>query len=994
MRQISYLRLIFFTYLLISICLSANTQTLSGVKISQHAGAVSIENKWVVIKYNLKSGTYAATDKIKNQEVIYNATTGINDFSAKDAGTTRIFKTETITDILGKGAAVLISAKKAGLPDQLLRIKLYQNQSFAVFEAGIKNTTKEDFIVKKIAPISEASLYKNQDIRNNFRLLNGEGGGIETFIQKEPAVLTQNNVILNFGGAANSQTLVAGGLTYQEFEKFVQITEDNFRKPDFETLLPNASLLEYLDIGEISDPTIPKYVTIDKFNNKTKFKFAGSFPEAKSIIYDSGDFKIDFQNLKTEEDYVLGLVLGSNYDTQQQAVYLLQNGKETELLPPTTLPNLSVGKNPKMYLFPISAKLRAAGPAKIIIRKIGGSNTILNELAFYKGTIKNSDSIIEVPKSSSRFENVQFNLFAEDPIGKRVSPGTTYLPTKDAFYIDFSTNNPLEAAEGYAKTVKKAQQVILNHYYFPTICLWYAMQPLYGGGMPGSVRAINDSPGAVEEMQKVKDSGWLKYTTMGIRLVPDCYAEKSNENGWWDDEHWQKYGSGDAERQGTPGMELEGAHYRKPYETTKKWANAVSDLGGLPFFYMQSGVRSNDYCEQFPSHMLHNTPYFKIGGKPETLNFNYGTYDFTDKGFTKHMQNVYANLKDANIAGMMFDFPQTVWAPYGGMDDKFATTASHYLQVFKLANEGLGNKAFVQERNITRGSDLTAGIVESQRIWGDIDVLTSEMVMRGGLRWYKNRVLFNYDMDAKSITKAQPNDNMDGVNKLLTMSYVTGSRLLLGESFAKLNSQQIYQLSRVFPFHQTSISAKPIDAFSSNYPRVYDFEVNSNWHQLTFYNEDDSNPKIIKAYLSGTPGFGGLGLKADESYYVYDFWNNSYVGLFNGKDSLTATLRKGEARMMSVHQKENYPQVLSTDRHVMQGYVELSNVKWLNNSLTGVADMVENEVMKIIIACNAKQLKKVSLTNGSAKFKMIDKNLAEVELLSPNKGKANWRVDF
>ncbi|MBC7417347.1 MAG: hypothetical protein H7325_04235 [Pedobacter sp.] len=520
------------------------------------------------------------------------------------------------------------------------------------------------------------------------------------------------------------------------------------------------------------------------------------------------------------------------------------------------------------------------------------------------------------------------------------------------------------------------------------------MQPLYGGGAAGTVRAIIDSPGAVEEMQRVKNSGWLKYTTMRIRLVPDCYAENNNENGWWDDEHWQKYGSGNAERQGTSDMELEGAHYRKPYETTKKWAGAVRELGGLPFFYMQSGVRSNDYCEQFPTHMLHNTPYYKIGGKPETLNYNYGTYDFTDTAFVKHMQKVYTNLREAKISGMMFDFPQTVWAPYGGMDDKYATTASHYRKVFELANEGLENNSFVQERNITRGSDLTAGIVESQRIWGDIDVLTAEMVMRGGLRWYKNRVLFNYDMDAKSLTKALPNDSNDGINKLLTMSYVTASRLLLGESFAKLDSQKIYQLSRVFPFHTSSKSARPLDAFSSDYPRVYDFEVTDKWHQLTFFNEDDSNPQTISVNLSGTPGFGGIGLSSEKSYYIFDFWNNTFIGEFKGNAVFTQSLRKGEARMMSVRQKENYPQVLSTDRHLMQGYVELSDITWQNNLLSGKVLMVQNEPMKIYIACNGKQPKKIDVNSKSAKFKMITNELMELEIISTTGGEIKWGVEF
>ena len=518
------------------------------------------------------------------------------------------------------------------------------------------------------------------------------------------------------------------------------------------------------------------------------------------------------------------------------------------------------------------------------------------------------------------------------------------------------------------------------------------MQPHYGG-KDLKLRAINDSPGAVDEMQNVKNSGWLKYTTMGIRLVPDSYGQ-NNENGWWDDEHWQLHGSGDEQSQGGKGMELVGGHYRKPYETSKKWAQAVLNLGGLPFTYFQTGVRSKDYAEKYPKHMLNNKSYYVVDNQLDRFNENFGTYDFTDTSFVKHLQKVYKNLADAGIRGMMFDYPHTAWAPYGGMDNKYATTASQYRKVFELASTGLGEGSYVQERNLTRGSDLTMGIVESQRIWGDTDGINPEMVKRGGLRWYKNRVLFNYDMDAKSLTKALPNDNDDGINKLLTMSYVTGSRLLLGQSFAQLNTKHIYKLSRIFPYHQTPQSARPIDAFSSNYPRVYDFEVTEKWHQLTFFNEDDNNPETISINLSGTPGFGGLGLSKEKSYYIFDFWNNTFIGEFKGDDVFTQSLRKGEARMMSVSQKENFPQVLSTDRHVMQGYVELSAIKWQNNLLSGVADMVENEPMKIIIATNGKVPKRVNSSSGTTSFTQLDNKLMELTITSPIKGKINWQAEF
>jgi hypothetical protein len=789
--------------------------------------------------------------------------------------------------------------------------------------------------------------------------------------------------------------MVAGGLSYNEFEKFASLSEERKREPDLIKLAPGLRLLEYTDLGNVSIKEKPKYADIDKYEYKTKFKFAGSFTEAKSIVYDVGDIKISLKNLDANKTYTFGIIWGSNYATQKQGLVLLQNGKEKQLLAPSLLPDLSTGNDPHLYFTAITPELMKDGMPTILIRKDGGANTVLGETVLFEGMLPAERylSPLPAPKAPSMFNNVKMDLYAEDPVGKLVDPGQTYLPEKDAFYLDFSTPNPLETAEKYAQAVKTVQEVKLNYYYFPTICLWVAMQPLYGGQGDKSTRAVNDAPGAVDEMMRVRNSGWLKYTKMAIRLVPDCYSE-NNENGWWDDAHFQLYGSGSAERQGTTEMQLVGAHYRPPYETSKKWAQKVIELGGLAFFYFQTGVRSKDYCEQFPHHMLHNQAFYKFEGKADGLNHNYGTYDFTDTGFVAHMKRVYNNLHDAGIAGAMFDYPHTAWAPYGGMDDKYATTGSMYRKVFELATKGLGDKSYVQERNISRGSEITMGYVQSQRTWGDNDILTAEMVMRTGLRWYKNRVLFNYDMDAKSLFRAVPSDTEDGVNKLLTMSYVAASRLLLGQSFARTTPEHVFKLSRVFPYHQSPQSARPVDAFSSDYPRVYDFKVNDTWHQLTFFNEDDKQPKKVSIHLSGTPGFGAVGLDKNKTYYIYDFWNKRFVGEFKGDEILSQDLRKGEARMMSVHEKNKRPQVLSTDRHVMQGFVELSDIKWNNNKLSGKAEMVENEPMKIIIATNGKLPKKVELANGTSSFKVLNKGLMELTIRSSKGGKADWAIGF
>lgn len=95
-----------------------------------------------------------------------------------------------------------------------------------------------------------------------------------------------------------------------------------------------------------------------------------------------------------------------------------------------------------------------------------------------------------------------------------------------------------------------------------------------------------------------------------------------------------------------------------------------------------------------------------------------------------------------------------------------------------------------------------------------------------------------------------------------------------------------------------------------------------------------------------------LGLDPEAEYYVYAFWNDALVGTVKGSGTLTPTLRSGEVRKLSIRKIQKNPQVLSTNRHIMQGQSELFDVKWKNNNLSGKAKVVGSEPMKIVIALN------------------------------------------
>jgi hypothetical protein len=588
-----------------------------------------------------------------------------------------------------------------------------------------------------------------------------------------------------------------------------------------------------------------------------------------------------------------------------------------------------------------------------------------------------------------------------DPVGKRVEAGSKYFSDEKVF-LNVTDPDPFDALEEYGLALRASQKINLNIYNFPTVCLWYASHYLYGGGP-----LINDTRGGVWEMDNVVKSGFMKYSPVAIRIVPDYY-QPDNQQGWWDDEHWQMYGD-DRE------YATIGPHYKIPYETSKKFGDAITERGGIPISYSQTARRSEDYCLKYPGHMLFNNPQRMIG-KPEYKdrwsNDFMWSYDFTDPGFVEHMQNVYANMKAAGFKGIMFDYPRrTGWAYEGGFEDIYATTTSAYRDIFRLAKEGLGKDSYIDEN--TSGNDVTLGLIASQRIWSDCSIINPAMIARGGLRWYKNRVVVNYDMDSKIPEKALPAGSDDGYRSMFTMLYHTSGRVLLGSSFSKISEKQIYALSRLYPFHSSPKSARPLDAFSGNrFPGVYDFKVDSKWHQLIFYNSavDTSvtsekdllkgnikyMPSVLGVDLSEEQASGGLGLDPSKEYYIYDFWNEKFIGKVSGSGRFEQILRPNEARVMSVHEVENHPQFISTNRHIMQGFVDISDYQWdsKRNQLSAKSMVTGGESYRVVIAANGYRNIRSSVSAGTSTIKELGQELLELTINVPENNTVDWRIDF
>lgn len=1012
----------FLSLLFLSSLLGASTP-----EITETGDVVVLKNSEIRLEFNLTTGTYDIYDQATNLPAIANASLKINKWASNTENIERSWTQRKVSDSLGHGLALDLSFKTSAAPELLFSFMLYEAASFFSVTGGIRNTTEEIVRVKDIHVLTDAAIYQDYDVSKDFAMIDGFSGGEpleygERFyspLTRANALKSRNNIFFTFSEGGERRQLVMGGLSYHDFEKFATIAQP--RRIELAAGKDGVnSLLCYLDLpNERSDRRKKGEESIKLVKgdaNRIWENHEFRCPEMASAVKEHCHIIIEANNLKKEQPYLLGFSWwqghrhGEHTELTQSIFVEFEKNGGTERLPlfkDQVLPRFD-GKSKEdveQVEVPIPAEAVRAGKFYIVVQK--GTNSSEEDKHAYLNEVWLRDGrhaallpseltpVAEGPRPRRSYTG---QLFASDPVGKRVDPGQRYI-APDLFYIDVTGSDPFVALETYAEKIRQAQNIELSIYDFPTVCLWYAADNRYGG--KEGEGASNTSFGAVEEAGEIAASGFLNYSRAAVRLVPDSYMP-NNQQGWWDDEHWQRE---DTDRDTT-----QNGRYVEPYETTEKWGQAVTELGSIPLTYFQTSYRSEDYAKEFPEHMLFDTRYAWKGGPVDTDSEMFTTwqktwtrngrvvwgYDFTDPEFLAHMQEVYNNLKIGGVKGLMFDYPASGWAKAGGMEDDYSTTAAAYRTIFRLPHEILGPESYVHERNMERGTDISFGLVASMRTENDTDSLDGATVTRCGLRWYKNRVLVNFDTDSKNLLELE--DNRDHVRAVLTMCYVTSGRLLLANSFAQFSPETFWDITRTFPYHTTPKSARPVDAFVSEIPMVYDYEVSPEWHQVTFFNPEKENSKLIGIELSGEQVDGALGLNPEKEYFLYDFWNDRFIGKQKGQSRLEQELRPGEARMIAVRACLHRPQVLSTDRHIMQGYLDLLCVEWDEDKgiLNGVSKVVGGDPYKVTLARNGYSPLKIETGNDAVQSNIEPKpgGLVEFTLNATGNTEVEWTVSF
>lgn len=224
---------------------------------------------------------------------------------------------------------------------------------------------------------------------------------------------------------------------------------------------------------------------------------------------------------------------------------------------------------------------------------------------------------------------------------------------------------------------------------------------------------------------------------------------------------------------------------------------------------------------------------------------------------------------------------------------------------------------------------------------------------------------------------------------------LSGGTTISGDKLYELDRARLDILKKVLPaYGGGGVAARPIDLFDNPLPEQFALPVRTSWGDWTIVASFNSSDKAARRRIRFADAF----LDARKTYLVYDFWAQKWLGEFT--DEYPVSIEPTSVSLVAVREKSGKPQVLSTDRHVIQGAVELENVRFddAGNVLSGTAIGAPGMWWRLAIYCPSGY--RLPAERSAAASNLADITYeapllrARVRFDDPHAGKVNWSVRF
>jgi hypothetical protein len=215
--------------------------------------------------------------------------------------------------------------------------------------------------------------------------------------------------------------------------------------------------------------------------------------------------------------------------------------------------------------------------------------------------------------------------------------------------------------------------------------------------------------------------------------------------------------------------------------------------------------------------------------------------------------------------------------------------------------------------------------------------------------------------------------------------------MTFSEWLPDMPAERVYILQRIIPNH--GILTRPADYFESVIPRVWvltDKKGTIRRDVMGLFNWDVQKESVIRYDPIKA------GLPAVDEYVGFDFWSNEFLPPFK---TIDFSVPAGSARIIAVRPASKYPMLISTNRHITQGIVDVRNENWEGKALSGVSSIVGGEPyeLRIVVPAGGDSwiLKNATCGDPAVKVSHIQKGTEiRVTLAGDKNMDVSWRLEF
>jgi hypothetical protein len=181
---------------------------------------------------------------------------------------------------------------------------------------------------------------------------------------------------------------------------------------------------------------------------------------------------------------------------------------------------------------------------------------------------------------------------------------------------------------------------------------------------------------------------------------------------------------------------------------------------------------------------------------------------------------------------------------------------------------------------------------------------------------FMNNIVWFNDPDTLMVGEYAPL----GVARLATtVVALPGQLTFFGDKLGKLPAERLRLLQQALPVCDVRpMDLLPLDGLKP----VWDLKIRrpfASWDVVSLFNWSDE-PTTLRVT------FDQLGLDPSQEYLLYEFWNRQFLGA--RRDGFELRVEPRSNRLLAIHARRDRPQFLSTNRHVSQGGVELTDATW------------------------------------------------------------------